>query len=146
MDIARHNRPSKPSTVAPPYTAALSPPSPRGPACAQRRGRGRNDEWSTAPGRAFSVQCVDVQGRWNVGTATTGSPRTGSRRTGADARGTGPPRRDCRSQYSVCRSRRSMDAVSGCRATDRASRPGAPEMPPNITLRTWNRMIALLAR
>jgi hypothetical protein len=60
--------------------------------------------------------------------------------------GTGPPRRDCRSQYSVCRSRRSMDTASGCRATDRASRPGAPEMPPNITLRTWNRMFALLAR
>jgi len=64
----------------------------------------------------------------------------------AVAQGTGPPRRHCRSQYPVCRSRRSMDTVSGCRATDRASRPGAPEMPPNIALRTWNRMIALLPR
>jgi hypothetical protein len=27
-----------------------------------------------------------------------------------------------------------MDTVSGCCATDRASRPGGPEMPPNITL------------
>jgi len=76
------------------------------------------------PGRAISVQYVDVQERWNVGTAATGSPRTGPRRTGADARSTGPPRRDCRSQYSVCRPRRPMGTVGGCRATDRASRLG----------------------
>jgi hypothetical protein len=123
-----------------------SPPSPCRPACAQRRGHGGNDEWSTAPGRALSVQYADVQERWNVGTATTGSPRTGPGRTGAGAPATGPPRRDCRSQYSVCRPRRSMDTVGGCGATDRANRPGAPEMPPNITPRTRNRMTALLAR
>ena len=50
------------------------------------------------------------------------------------------------SQYSVCRSRRSMDTVGGCRATDRANRPRTPEMPSNITHPTRNRMTALLAR
>jgi hypothetical protein len=77
--------------------------------------------------------------------ATTVSPRTGPRRTGAGARGTGQPRGDCRSQYSLCPSRRSMDTVGGARAKDRANRPGASEMPPNITLRTRVRITALLA-
>jgi hypothetical protein len=40
-----------------------------GPAGALRGGRRGNDEWSTAPGRAFRVQYGEVQERWNVGTA-----------------------------------------------------------------------------
>jgi hypothetical protein len=39
-----------------------------------------------------------------------------------------------------------MDTVGGCRATDRANRPGAPEIPPNITYPNRNQMTALLAR
>src|ERR1019366_2049653 len=118
-----------------------------GPAGALRGGRRGNDEWSTVPGRAFRVQYDDVHERWNVRTPTTGSPCTGPRRAGARARarGTGPPRGDCRSQYSVCRPRRPMDTVGGRRATDRANRPGAPEMPSNIMRPTRNRMTPLLA-